>query len=261
MNTPFHVIIPARYQSVRLPGKPLRDIAGKSMIQRVYEQACRSGATQVVIATDDQRIVEAAQTFGAPVCLTSSRHPSGTDRLQEAAAQLQLQDDDIVVNVQGDEPLIPPAIIDQVARNLARHPRASISTLYAPCQDAQTMFNPNAIKVVTDTHGYALYFSRAPIPWVREHFDAPQPTLPADMTFKRHIGIYGYRAGFLQRYVQWPSAPIERWESLEQLRAMWNGEVIHVEEAVEIPRGGVDTPEDLERVQNWIISNQANSDS
>ncbi len=245
----FIVVIPARYASTRLPGKPLQDIGGKPMIQHVWQQACKSAATRVVVATDDQRIVAACQGFGAEVVLTRVDHNSGTDRLAEVATQLGLAADAIVVNVQGDEPLIPPAIIDQVAANLAAHPEAGIATLGEPIQDAATLFNPNAVKLVADRNGLALTFSRAPLPWARDQFAASRDSLPAGVPFRRHIGIYAYRAGFLHDFVAWGPCWLEDTECLEQLRALYHGVRIHVADALQSPPAGVDTPEDLERVR------------
>lgn len=245
----FKVVIPARYASSRLPGKPLLDIAGKPMFAHVYLRACDSGADEVIVATDDPRIEEAARAIGANVVMTSSAHPSGTDRLQEVARKMGWSDDTIVVNVQGDEPLIPPAVIDQVAANLAAAPAAGIATLAEPLADATQLFNPNIVKLVRDVHGFAMYFSRAPMPWARDLFAKDKSALPASSLYLRHLGIYAYRAGFLHDYVQWPPAEIEQLEALEQLRALYHGVKIHVDvAAVELPPG-VDTAEDLERVR------------
>ena len=247
----FTVIIPARYASTRLPGKPLLDIVGKPMIQHVYEQAIQSEAERVIIATDDDRIATAAKNFGAEVCITSAEHVSGTDRLQEVVQKLGFYADDIVVNVQGDEPLIPPRVINQVAHNLAAVPDASIATLSESINDIESLLSPNAVKVVSDQKGYALYFSRAPIPWPRDEFSKDQTILPTQ-NFQRHIGIYAYRVKLLNDFVKWPPAPIEEAECLEQLRAMWNGARIHVDVAdVELPPG-VDTEEDLNRVRQLL---------
>lgn len=249
----YTVVIPARYASSRLPAKPLKDIAGKSMIERVYLQAQKSSAERIVIATDDERIETAAKAFGAEVCITSVEHNSGTDRLQEVASKLGLGSDEIVVNVQGDEPLIPPAVIDQVAKNLADANEASVSTLCEPIVSADDFLNPNIVKVVTDKDGYALYFSRGAIPWPRDQFAESQQALPASDLFDRHIGIYGYRVSLLNDFVTWPMAPIESLECLEQLRVMWQGKRIHVAEAVEAVPGGVDTAEDLERIRALFV--------
>ena len=245
----YHVIIPARYASTRLPGKPLQDIAGKPMIEHVWNQACKSRAESVTVATDDQRIADACRHFGADVILTRADHPSGTDRLQEVVTQLGLDDSACVVNVQGDEPLIPPALIDQVAANLLKYPEASIATLCEPLTDIETLFNPNAVKVVSDSRGFALYFSRAPMPWCRDQFAEKPQQLPEGVPFQRHIGLYAYKVGFLHDYVQWPASPLETAEALEQLRALWFGCRIHVAEACEIPPAGVDTVADLDRVR------------
>ncbi|CAH0990006.1 3-deoxy-manno-octulosonate cytidylyltransferase [Sinobacterium norvegicum] len=249
----FTVIIPARYGSTRLPGKPLKDIAGQTMIERVYRQACLSEAKKVVIATDDERIAAAAKSFGAEVCMTRSDHESGTDRLQEAAAQLSLAENDIVVNVQGDEPLVPPTVINQVAANLAANPVADMSTLSNRIEHATEFYDPNCVKVIADINGLALYFSRAPIPFPR---DENRGELPSSMTAQRHIGIYGYRSRFLNDFVQWPISPLEASEKLEQLRAMWQGRKIHVEQACELPPAGVDTAEDLQRVIDIVVAQQ-----
>lgn len=252
MTSAYTVVIPARYASSRLPGKPLQDIAGKPMIRHVWEQACRSGAQRVVIATDDTRILHVCEGFGAQVVLTGVEHNSGTDRLAEVAAKLGLAADAIVVNVQGDEPLIPPAVIDQVARNLAAHPEAAIATLAEPIDDPQALFNPNVVKVLSDINGLALTFSRAPLPWARDEFALGRDVLPSGVPYRRHIGIYAYRAGFLADFVSWGPCWLENTERLEQLRALWHGKRIHVAEAVEAPPGGVDTAEDLERVRKLL---------
>ncbi len=246
----FTVIIPARYASTRLPAKPLKDIAGKPMIQHVYERACESDAKQIIIATDDQRIASVAKQFGADLCMTSASHTSGTDRLQEVVSQLQLDQREIVVNVQGDEPLIPAQVINQVARNLANMTSASMATLCEPIHSLEDFRNPNIVKVVCDVQGRALYFSRAPVPWPRDLFAQSEiTTLPDNFPAKRHIGIYAYRVGLLHEFVRWSPAPLEQIESLEQLRVMWNGQVIHIEHAEVAVPGGVDTEADLQRVK------------
>jgi 3-deoxy-manno-octulosonate cytidylyltransferase (CMP-KDO synthetase) len=245
----FKVVIPARYGSSRLPGKPLLDIAGKPMVAHVYERACESAAEEVVIATDDERIAAAARAIGAEAVMTSSAHSSGTDRLQEVARKKSWSDDAIVVNVQGDEPLIPPAVINQVAANLAASTQAGIATLAEPLREAAQFFNPNIVKLVRDASGHALYFSRAPLPWARDFFARDKSRLPASDLYLRHLGIYAYRVAFLHDYVGWPPAEIEQLESLEQLRALYHGVKIHVDvAAVELPPG-VDTADDLERVR------------
>ena len=246
----FTVIIPARYQSSRLPGKPLADIAGKPMIQWVYEQSMKSGAAQVVVATDDDRIAQAVKAFGGDVCMTASTHESGTERLAEVIKKLGISDDQIIVNVQGDEPLIPPAVIAQVANNLASS-MAPMATLAVEIQDEHEAFNPNAVKVLTDKDGYALYFSRATIPWDRDGF-AKSKTLRFPLL--RHIGIYAYRAGFINTYINWQPSELEKIESLEQLRVLWYGEKIHVAVAQETPPAGVDTPDVLELVRKVVTA-------
>lgn len=251
---PYTVIIPARYASSRLPGKPLLDIHGKPMIQHVWERACLSAAGRVVIATEDERVAAACQQFGAQVCMTSAEHESGTDRLQEVVASLGLGDDEIVVNVQGDEPLLPAPAIEQVAANLADHREAGIATLKEAIRDTDTVFNPNAVKVVCDNRGFALYFSRAPIPFCRDNWLSGKGDMPTGTEYWRHIGIYAYRVGFLHQFVSWPSSELETCERLEQLRAMENGVRIHVaESAVEVP-GGVDTQQDLDAVRALLGS-------
>ncbi|TRN26804.1 3-deoxy-manno-octulosonate cytidylyltransferase [Vibrio furnissii] len=244
----FTVVIPARYQSTRLPGKPLADIAGKPMVQWVYEQAIQAGADRVIVATDDARVEQAVNAFGGTVCMTSPDHQSGTERLAEVVKRMGIEDDHIIVNVQGDEPLIPPSIIRQVADNLAAS-QAPMATLAVEISDAEEVFNPNAVKVVTDKDGYALYFSRASIPWDRDNF-ANDKTIVQPLM--RHIGIYAYRAGFINTYIHWQPSQLEKIESLEQLRVLWYGEKIHVAVALEAPPAGVDTPEDLEAVRRIV---------
>lgn len=252
----YTVVIPARYASTRLPGKPLADINGKPMVQHVYERACESQASRVVIATDDQRIESACQQFGAEVVMTSISHASGTDRLEEVARKLNFAPRDRVVNVQGDEPLIPPQLIDQVADNLEAFPDAAIATLCEPINDADALFNPNVVKVVSDARGMAHYFSRAPIPWARDEWQGlnitPSANMPEGVSYYRHIGIYGYRVSLLNDFVTWAPAPTEMTESLEQLRALYNGAKIHVAEAVVNPPAGVDTQQDLERLRKFM---------
>lgn len=244
----FTVIIPARYQSSRLPGKPLADIAGKPMIQWVYEQSLKSGADQVVVATDDQRIADAVVAFGGEVCMTSASHESGTERLAEVVEKLAIPDERIVVNVQGDEPLIPPSVIAQVANNLS-YSQAPMATLAVEITDEHEAFNPNAVKVLMDKEGYALYFSRATIPWDRDGF-AQDKTIRYPLL--RHIGIYAYRAGFINTYINWAPSQLEKIESLEQLRVLWYGEKIHVAVAQEKPPAGVDTAADLDAVRAFV---------
>ena len=256
----FRIAIPARYASTRLPGKPLRLLAGRPLLEHVYRRAQASGALEVVIATDDARIREVAEGFGATVCMTAPEHPSGTDRLAEVVTRLGWPEDAIVVNVQGDEPGMPPALIRQVALGLATHPDAGIATACTRIHAPTEVFDPNAVKVVRDAQGYALYFSRAPLPWHREAFQGGGTALaelPAATTWLRHIGLYAYRVTVLRRYPHLTPAPAEQAESLEQLRALWHGIRIHVVEAAEAPLPGVDTEADLARAEAaWNRSNQ-----
>lgn len=247
----FVVVIPARYQSTRLPGKPLADIHGKPMIAWVVERAKQAGASQVIVAVDDERVAAAVSALGVDVCMTGNHHQSGTERLAEVCEKYAFATDTIVVNVQGDEPLIPPSIISQVANNLA-NTSAPMATLAVCIDDEHEAFNPNAVKVVMDQQGHALYFSRATIPWDRDGF--AQAPKQLRNTLLRHIGIYAYRAGFIQQYVSWPASPLEQIESLEQLRVLWYGEKIHVAVALETPPTGVDTAEDLEKVCRYLDS-------
>ena len=236
----FVVIIPARYNSTRLPGKPLRDICGLPMIEHVWNQANRSEAARVIVATDDQRISDVATNFGAEVCMTRDDHVSGTDRLQEVSEKINLAPEQIVVNVQGDEPLIPPVVINQVASNLAANKSAGVATLCEPIISADDLNNPNVVKVVANKSQFASYFSRAPIPFSRN--DEYDEYL---VSARRHIGIYAYRVEELNAFVEWPLAPTEALESLEQLRFLWNGVTIHVSDSLVPVPGGIDTEEDL----------------
>jgi 3-deoxy-manno-octulosonate cytidylyltransferase (CMP-KDO synthetase) len=251
----FSVIVPARYQSQRLPGKPLLDIAGKPMIQHVYERASTSDAESVIVATDDQRIADVVLGFGGAICMTSTEHPSGTDRLQEVAETMQLPRDHIVVNVQGDEPLIPCNVINQVADNLGQG-NYRIATLCEPINESDDLFDPNIVKVVMDESGKALYFSRAPIPWSRDGFTDSAKSLPSSCAYYRHLGLYAYRVNVLDEYVKWSPSPLEVTERLEQLRAMWHGVDIHVQVACEPIPPGVDTESDLERVRQYLQDNK-----
>ena len=247
----FKIIIPARYASSRLPGKPLLDIAGKPMIQHVYERAIESEATEVIIATDDDRIKQSAKSFGAKVCMTKHDHPSGTDRLAEVASIFQFNDDNIIVNLQADEPCLPSELINQVAADLAQNCNADIATLYSQITQLEHVFDPNVVKVILDIDGYALYFSRAPIPWIRDHFSKksiPDMTLP----HYRHIGLYAYRTSFLTHYAELSSSLIEQAESLEQLRALFHGKKIHLSEAKINSGHGVDTMADLLLVRSLL---------
>ncbi|MEO8848463.1 MAG: 3-deoxy-manno-octulosonate cytidylyltransferase [Casimicrobiaceae bacterium] len=250
----FCVLIPARYASTRLPGKPLADLGGVPMVVRVAHRAQQSGAARVVIATDDARVAAAAAAHGCDAVLTRADHATGTDRLAEAAALLELPGDRIVVNVQGDEPLLEPALIRQMADTLAAHPDAAIATACHALQDVAEAFNPNVVKVVRDAAGYAMYFSRATIPWARDAFACSQRALPAAMPLYRHYGLYAYRVDFLRRYPTLAPAPIEVLEALEQLRALWHGYRIIVDVTDGTPAPGVDTPEDLERVRRILAA-------
>lgn len=242
----FTVIIPSRYGSTRLPGKPLVDLCGKPMVQRVWEQAVKSGATKVIIATDDLRVKNSAEEFGAEVFLTDKEHHSGTDRLAEVCAKQHLDNDEIIVNVQGDEPLIPPQIISQVAKLLSTDQDAQVATLSAPLNSFEDASNPNVVKVVSDNQLNALYFSRSMIPYDRDGMI--QSVNELSKSLFRHIGIYAYRAGFLQLYTQLPQSSLEKLEKLEQLRVLQAGYQIKVEIAAEIPDAGVDTQEDVNRI-------------
>lgn len=243
----FKVAIPARHGSTRLPGKPLIELAGKPMIRHVHERATESGIGEIVVATDDPRVSAVAEAFGAQVVMTSPEHASGSDRVAEVAEILGWSDDDIVVNLQGDEPLTPPALIRQVADDLAQHTEAGIATLCAPITHAGEMFDPHAVKVVRDAKGFAMYFSRAPIPWERDALEMEAHS-DSGVCF-RHIGLYAYRVGFLKRFSALEPCPLESIERLEQLRALWHGIRIHVAEAVERPGHGVDTPDDVATVE------------
>ena len=245
----FTVLIPARLASTRLPNKPLADIAGLPMVVRVARQACVSGARRCVVAADDASIVSACEAHGVPALLTRPDHPSGSDRLAQACELLGLGDDEIVVNVQGDEPLIDPSLIDAVARELALRRRAHDAIAAHAIASRDDWLNPNVVKVVLDQRRTALYFSRAPLPWWRDGMDSGQLPSPPPL---RHIGIYGYRAGFLRRFPTLSPAPLETQESLEQLRVMWHGERIAVHLSDVAPGPGVDTPADLERVRQLL---------
>lgn len=248
----MYVVIPARFAASRLPGKPLADICGKPLIQHVYERAVESAAGRVIIATDDVRIEAAARAFGAEACLTSAAHASGTDRIAEVVARYEIADDAVVVNLQGDEPLMPPALIAAVAKLLAARPDAAMATACHAITDIPTWQNPNVTKVVCDARGDALYFSRAPIPWPRSlmsHADGAAGYSEALSHAFRHIGLYAYRAGFIKEYARWPASPLETLESLEQLRVLWHGHRIAVHVSNELPGPGVDTPTDLAAVR------------
>lgn len=250
----FIALIPARMASTRLPDKPLADIAGKPMVVRVAERAAGSQAAQVTIATDDTRVQQAAAEHGYQAVLTRADHPTGTDRLAEAVEQLGLADDAIVVNVQGDEPLIDPALVDAVAALLRDHPDADIATCACPLADAESLFNPNVVKVVCGADGRALYFSRAPIPWARDALASGERVLAPGLPALHHIGLYAYRVAFLRRFPRLPQGALERFEALEQLRALEHGHTIVVHRTPQPPMAGVDTPADLDRVRAWYAN-------
>lgn len=247
----FWVIIPARYASTRLPAKPLSLIAGKPMLWHVYQNALKSGATKVIVATDDGRIQEAMHDLGVETCLTREDHLSGTDRVAEAATLYQAKKETIIVNVQGDEPMLPPTLIRQVATALAEKTTANMATLSYPIENSEDICNPNVVQVVCDKQGFALYFSRAPIPWVRDQFTATDtPANP--LLHQRHLGIYAYRNDYLQHYPSLPSCALESVEALEQLRVLYHGGRIYVEQAIEDTGRGVDTPEDLAHIRQLM---------
>ncbi|NQZ22879.1 MAG: 3-deoxy-manno-octulosonate cytidylyltransferase [Colwellia sp.] len=256
----FVVVIPARFESSRLPGKVLADICGKPMIQWVVEKAQQSGASQVIVATDNAQVAEVVTAFGGEVCKTRADHQSGTERLAEVMEIYNFDDDQVIVNVQGDEPFIPAENITQVARNLANQQRtnqqqARMATLAVHIHDVEEAFNPNAVKVLTDKDGYAMYFSRSTIPYDRARFLNEGSISAIGDFYLRHIGIYAYRAGFIKDYVQWPASQLEQIESLEQLRVLWQGEKIHVAVAeTRLDVEGVDTPEDLIKARAYALT-------
>ncbi|RDH83976.1 MAG: 3-deoxy-manno-octulosonate cytidylyltransferase [endosymbiont of Galathealinum brachiosum] len=247
--TAYHIVIPARYASSRFPGKPLKQINGKTMLEHVYRVAKKSSASSIVIATDDARIVEAAEKFCDQVLMTSDQHQSGTDRLAEVCQMNGWAEDEIVVNLQGDEPLTPPELLHQVAENIHLNKQASIATLSTPLTAVEEINDPNIVKVVADINGYALYFSRASIPFQRDAGENMNTS-----HYQRHLGIYAYRAGFLNDYSQMPQCELESIEKLEQLRAMYHGYKIHIQEAVKLPGPGIDTPEDLDKIHTLLAS-------
>lgn len=249
MSAVFDVVVPARFASSRLPGKPLADIAGKPMVVRTLERALASGARSVWVATDHPEVEAAVRAFGGQVLLTRPDHESGTDRLAEVVDRLEWADETIVVNVQGDEPLIDPAVIAAVAKALADDSEAAIATAVHAIHSAEDFFNPAVVKVVADRDDNALYFSRAPMPWARDAFAQDRRALPKDFPAFRHIGLYAYRASFLRRYAGLAPSPLERIEMLEQLRALWHGYRIKLIKLASAPQAGVDTPEDLARVR------------
>ncbi len=248
MNPPFKVVIPARYASTRLHSKPLLNIAGKPMIVHVCERAAQAGAEDIVVATDDMRIFDTVTELGIKAVMTRADHQSGTERIAEVAQLCGWAEDDIIVNLQGDEPLIPPDYIREVAFALAGQSQAGIATLAAKILDAEEVFNPNAVKVVLDKDNYALYFSRAPIPYCRDEKNR------GSTLYLRHIGMYAYTVAFLNRYCSWQASPLEAIESLEQLRILWHGDKVLVKVVDKTPEAGVDTPEDLLRVERVLLS-------
>lgn len=252
MHNSFRVVIPARYGARRLPGKPLIDIGGKTLITRVWEQARASAAAEVVVATDDERVLEHCREIGADAELTASHHQSGTERIAALSAARGWPADSVLVNLQGDEPCMPPANIDQVAAALTAGEGVQMATLATPVTAAGELFDPHVVKVVTAADGVALYFSRAPIPWHRDEFLGNRAHLPRRTAFMRHIGLYAYRAGFLETFVGWPPSPLEIAESLEQLRVLWHGERVQVAEAAAVPGPGVDTADDVQAVLRWL---------
>ena len=255
MTLRFKVIIPARYASTRLPGKPLLAIAGKPMIAHVCERAQEAGAEEIIVATDDERIFKTVSALGIKAVITRPDHQSGTERIAEVASYCGWADNEIIVNLQGDEPLIPPATIQQVALALAGQQQADIATLAARIIDSEEIFNPNAVKVVLNKAGYALYFSRAPIPWEREAFANSGRTPSGAVSYLRHIGLYAYTVDFLKRYCSWEASSLESVEALEQLRILWHGEAILVKIVDQTPQAGVDTQEDLLRVERVLSLN------
>ncbi len=255
MTLRFKVIIPARYASTRLPGKPLLAIAGKPMIAHVCERAQEAGAEEIIVATDDERIFKTVGALGIKAVMTRTDHQSGTERIAEVADNCGWADNEIIVNLQGDEPLIPPATIQQVALALAGQQQADIATLAARIIDSEEIFNPNAVKVVLNKAGYALYFSRAPIPWEREAFANSGRTPSGAVSYLRHIGLYAYTVDFLKRYCSWEASSLESVEALEQLRILWHGEAILVKIVDQTPQAGVDTQEDLLRVERVLSLN------
>lgn len=253
MSIPFKVVIPARYGSIRLPGKPLLDIAGLPMIAHVCQRAIEAEAEEIVVATDDQRIFDRVVDLGLKVVMTDANHQSGTERINEVAETLGWNEKDIVVNLQGDEPLIPPAYIKDVALALGNQQQAGIATLAAEITENEEIFNPNSVKVVLNNAGYALYFSRAPIPWDRNSFTATGGEVSHAMPYLRHIGMYAYTVKFLKNYCSWQPSVLETVESLEQLRILWYGQPVLVKTVTKTPQAGVDTQADLERVEKVLL--------
>jgi 3-deoxy-manno-octulosonate cytidylyltransferase (CMP-KDO synthetase) len=243
------VIIPARLASTRLPNKPLVDLCGKPLIQRVFEQVSKAKVDRIIMAVDDEKVATVAKNFGAETCMTRIDHHSGTDRIAEVVEDFNIPDDEIIVNVQCDEPFVPAENIQLLVDTIRNHDHADIATLCESLEEKEDVFNPHFVKVVKDKNDKALYFSRATIPWHRDTF--AKDTFSSD-GFYLHIGLYAYRAGFVKRFVQWPPAPIEKLEALEQLRALWNGASIYVAQT-ELSCGiGINTPEDLEKAKHLV---------
>lgn len=250
----FRIVIPARYKSTRLPAKPLALIGDKTMLEHVYARALEAKADSVVIATDDERIKALAEQLGASICMTDENHPTGTDRIAEVVEQMDYDDNDIIINLQGDCPFLPGKLLQQVGQALAEHPEASVSTLYTSINHPDEIFNPNIAKVVLDKNNYAMYFSRAPIPWLRDHF-GKQDRDNIDLNiFHAHIGVYAYPASFVKQYRNLPASPLENYEGLEQIRVLWNGYKIIAVEAEMLPGQEVNTPEDLATANKHYFS-------
>jgi len=244
----FRIVIPARFASTRLPAKPLREICGKPMIAHVIDLARQSQAEEVIVATDSKEIADAISDLDVRVCMTHENHQSGTERLSEVIEQLGFDDDQILINLQGDEPMMPPVCLNQVGQALEKDANLKMATLCTPLTDIEELFDPHAVKVVRDINDFALYFSRAAVPWSRDCFNDAPRELPKNQEYQRHIGLYGYRAGFIRQYLEWKSSDIEKTESLEQLRVLYYGEKIKVITAETPPGPGVDTLDDLNRV-------------
>ena len=248
----YKIVIPARYGSSRLPGKPLISLCGKPMIQHVWERAGETGMQDIVIATDDQRIYDAAAAFGAEVVMTSAEHENGTERIAEVVRMKGWDDDAVIVNLQGDEPLIPESLIEATAASLINYPQAGMSSVCTPLNHSADAFDPNVVKVVLDREQFAMYFSRASIPWDRDGYKANPDAMTQKMPVYRHIGMYGYRVSFLRQYMEMEACPLENTESLEQLRALWYGVKIHMSVIAEPPGHGIDTPDDVARVESIL---------
>jgi len=253
----FVIVIPARFASSRLPGKPLKPIHGHPMIEWTWRQAQKAGADRVIVTTESVKVQQVCEAFGAEVALTGDHHQSGTERIAEVIEQCGLQDDDIIVNVQGDEPMLPHQLMQQVAQGLINQPEIPMATLCEPIEDLDSVFDPHAVKVTRDAHQCAINFSRAPLPWSRDSFDKLPPEMPDNFQYYRHIGLYAYRAGFVKQYVAWPECALEQVEKLEQLRVLWHGEKILVLEAEMDAGVGVDTEADLARVSKLMQAQSA----